>query len=123
MRITAVILGILGGLMAAFLGIKWLSDANEMREMIQAIQSAGGDTSEIDSIVNGGYCLIAALVFGIAGAVAVLKDKGKVAGALMLVGALLPAVFAPKALVFTFLLLLGGIFAFLAQPKTRAFGG
>ena len=115
------LLGILGGIIAALLGVKWLSDANEMKEMIQAIQSAGGDTGEIDSIVRGAYCLLGALVFGIAGAVAVLKDNGKAGGALMVVGTILPVIFAPKAIVFTFLLLLGGIFAFLAKPKVRAF--
>ena len=32
MRIVGLVLGILGGLLAGFLGMKWLSDAHQMRE-------------------------------------------------------------------------------------------
>jgi hypothetical protein len=118
MRIAAVVLGILGGLLAAALGIKWLGDANQMSQTIEAIRQAGGDTSQLDSLIRGGYCLIGALGLGIVGAVLTLKDKGKLAGVLMLLGALLPVAFAgAKVLVFTFLLLLGGLFALLAKPK------
>ena len=38
----------------------------------------------------------------------------------LLVGAVAPAVFAPKTLVATFLLILAAVFAFLAKPKSAA---
>src|SRR5262249_34033332 len=112
MRIAAIILGILGGLLAAMLGVRWLGDASDMRQTIDAMRAAGADTSSIDSLVRGGYCLLLALGLGIAGAVLTIKNNGKLAGVLMIVGAVLPVVFAgAKVLVFTSLLLLGGIFA------------
>lgn len=57
---------------------------------------------------------------GIAGAVMTLKDKGKIGGMLMIVGAVAPAMFVPKSLVFTFILLLGGIVSLMAKPKPAA---
>jgi hypothetical protein len=121
MRITAIVLGILGGLLAAMLGIKWLGDANEMRQTIDAIRSAGGDTSQLDSLVHGAYCLLLALGLGVVGAILTMKHNGKAGGALMIVGAVLPAFFAgAKVLAFTCVLLIGGILALLAKSKTSA---
>lgn len=118
MRIAAFVLGILGGLLAAFLGIKWLGDASELSQTIESLRNSGADTSQIDSMVRGGYCLLLALVLGIAGGLLTLKDKGKLGGALMIFGAVLPAFFAGgKVLVFTFFLLLGGLFALMAKPR------
>jgi len=117
MRIVGLILGILGGLAAGALGIKWLSDAHQMRELIGAAREFGVDTGELDKLIIAAYILLAAMVLGIIGGVLAFKGKGKIAAGLMLVGALLPVVFAPKALVFTFLLLVGGALSLLARPK------
>ena len=117
MRIVGLILGILGGLAAGALGMKWLSDAHQMRELIGAARGLGVDTGELDKLIIAAYILLAAMVLGIIGGVLAFKGKGKIAAALMLVGALLPVVFAPKALVFTFLLLVGGALSMLARPK------
>lgn len=117
MRIVGLILGILGGLAAGALGIKWLSDAHQMRELIGAARGLGVDTGELDKLIIAAYILLAAMLLGIIGGVLAFKGKGKIAAALMLVGALLPVVFAPKALVFTFLLLVGGALSMLAKPK------
>jgi len=117
MRIVGLILGILGGLAAGALGMKWLSDAHQMRELIGAAREFGVDTGELDKLIIAAYILLAAMVMGIIGGVLAFKGKGKIAAGLMLVGALLPVVFAPKALVFTFLLLVGGAMSMLAKPK------
>src|SRR5581483_4287503 len=120
MRIVGLILGILGGLAAGALGIKWLSDAHQMRELIGAAREFGVDTGELDKLIIAAYILLAAMVLGIIVGVLAFKGKGKIAAGLMLVGALLPVVFAPKALVFTFLLLVGGALSLLARPRQKA---
>ncbi|HJQ25109.1 MAG TPA: hypothetical protein VKA60_14420 [Blastocatellia bacterium] len=122
MRIVGLILGVLGGLAAGALGIKWLSDAHQMRELIGAARELGVDTGELDKLVMAAYVLIAAMVMGIAGGVLAFKGRGRYAAGLMLVGALLPVVFAPKALAFTFLLLVGGCLSFMAKPRQKAEG-
>jgi hypothetical protein len=120
MRIVGLVLGIIGGLLAGFLGMKWLSDAHQMREMIQLAKDLGVDMRELDKMVIAAYVLIAGMLMGIAGGVLAFKGKGRIAAMLMLVGALLPVVFAPKALAFTFLLLVGGALSMMARPKESA---
>lgn len=120
MRIVGLVLGILGGLLAGFLGMKWLSDAHQMREMIQLAKDLGVDMRELDKLVVAAYVLIATMLMGIAGGVLAFKGKGRIAAMLMLVGALLPVVFAPKALAFTFLLLVGGGLSMMVRPKQSA---
>jgi hypothetical protein len=120
MRTGAVILGVLGSLTAVLLGIKWLSDANEMKATLESLQASGADLSQINGLINAAYCLIGALVLGIAGVVVTLKKDGKLGGALMLVGAVLPAIFTAKALLGTFLLLVGGVLALLSKPRASA---
>ena len=119
MRIVGLILGVLGGLAAGALGIKWLSDAHQMRELIGAARQLGLDTGELDKLVMAAYVLIASMVIGIIGGVLAFKGKGRIAGSIMLVGALLPVVFAPKALAFTFLLLIAGGLSLMAKPKPQ----
>ena len=120
MRIAGLVLGILGGLAAAFLGMKWLSDANDMKAMIGAARNLGVDMTELDKTVTAAYILIGSAVLGIVGGVMAFKGKGKIAGLLMLIGAIAPAIFAPKALVFTCILLIGGIVSFFAKPAADA---
>ena len=120
MRMAGLILGILGGLAAGFLGMKWLSDANQMKELTDLIRTAGIDTSELDKTITAAYLLIGSLVLGIVGGVLAFKGKGVIAAVLMLIGAILPAVFAPKALVFTCILLIGGLVSFFAKPQQTA---
>jgi hypothetical protein len=116
MRITALVLGILGGLAAAALGMTWLSDANELKEGIAAAAAAGADTSEINKLIWASYLLIAGLAAGIAGGVMAMKRKNLPAAGILLAGAILPALLAPKSLVFTWILVLAAVFAFLAKP-------
>lgn len=117
MRIAGLILGIVGGLAAALLGIKWLSDASSMRELIGAVRNAGVDTSEIDKLVTSAYILLASGVLGFVGGGLAFTRRGKIAAAVMVIGAVAPAVFAPKSLVFTFLLLVGGLVSLLVKSK------
>jgi len=120
MRVTSLIFGVLGAAAAALLGVIWFGDLNAAKELIAAMGAAGADTSEITKLTWATYLLLAGGALGIAGGVLGFKGKGKLASAILIVAAVAPAVFVPKALVFTFLLGVGGIFAFFAKPKTQA---
>lgn len=114
MRIAAFILGILGGLCAAALGITWLSDAAELQDQIAAAEAAG---VSVDSLITAGYLLVAALFLGVAGGVLALMRKGKIAAPVLIASAVLPAIFEPQSLVFSFLLIIAGLLALGAKPK------
>ena len=123
MRIAALILGILGGIIAAALGIVWLSDYYELEKTVGMARALGADTAELDRLVYAAYLLLASFALGIAGGILALKHKGRVAAALMMLGPIAAGVLAPKSLVFSFLLLIGGLLAFFVkgrQPLPRA---
>lgn len=119
MRIIGLVLGVIGGLLAGMLGLTWMRDANRMRELIDAARNLGVDTGEVDKLVIAAYILLAVMVVGIVAGVLAFRGKGKIAAPLMILGAIAPALFAPKALVFTFILLLGGLLSFAAKPKVQ----
>jgi hypothetical protein len=121
MRIAGLVLGIIGGLLAGMLGLTWIRDANRMRELVDAARNLGVDTGEVDKLIVAAYILLVVMVVGIVAGVLAFKGKGKVAAPLMILGAIAPALFAPKALVFTFILLLGGLLSFAAKPKVKQF--
>lgn len=120
MRILGLILGILGGLIAGFLGMKWMGDADSLQASIEAARKLGANMSDLDKMVTASYMLISAMVAGIVGGILAMMGKGKIAALLMLAGAILPAIWAPKSLVFTCILLLGGIVSFFAKPRQAA---
>jgi hypothetical protein len=120
MRILGLILGILGGLLAGCLGWKWLDDANHMKTMIDVARSAGVSMADLDKTVTAGRMLIGSMGAGIVGGILAMMGKGKMAALLMLAGVIVPAIWAPKSLVFTFLLLIGGIVCFFVKPRQSA---
>jgi hypothetical protein len=120
MRILGLILGILGGVLAGCLGWKWISDANHMKSMIDLARSAGVSMAELDKIVTAGYMLIGSMVAGFVGGVLAMMRKGMIAALLMLAGAIVPAIWAPKSLGFTALLVIGAIVCFFVKPKNAS---
>jgi hypothetical protein len=120
MRILGLILGILGGLAAGFLGMKWMGDADSLKGQIEVVRKMGVNMDELDKMATASYMLIGAMVAGIVGGILAMIGKGKIAALLMLAGAILPAIWAPKSLVFTCILLLGGIVSFFAKPRQTA---
>lgn len=118
MRIASFILAILGGLAAAALGMTWLSDAADLQNDPQ-LAAAAGDS--LGGIVTAGYLLMVALGLGIAGGVLALLRRGRIAAAVLVVSAIAPAVFEPKSLVFSFLLIVAGLLALGIKPKAPAF--
>lgn len=120
MRILGLILGILGGLAAGFLGMKWMGDAESLKGQIELARKMGVNMAELDKMATASYMLIGAMVAGIVGGILAMMGKGKIAALLMLAGAILPAIWAPKSLVFTCLLLVGAIVSFFAKPRQAA---
>ncbi len=117
MRIAGLVLGILGGLVAGLLGMKWIADANELSREIQAAQALGVDTSDVSRMVTAGWLLVASLALGITGGVLAMLGRGKPAAGLLLAGGVAPVIFAPVALIFTWLLVVGGVCSFWAKPR------
>ncbi|HMG06565.1 MAG TPA: hypothetical protein VK581_13980 [Chthoniobacterales bacterium] len=120
MRILGLILGIFGGLAAGFLGMKWMGDANHLKASIDFARKMGVNMAELDKMATASYMLICAMVAGIVGGILAFMGKGKIAAILMLAGGILPAIWAPKSLIFTCLLLLGGIVCFFVKPRQTA---
>lgn len=123
MRILGLILGILGGLAAGFLGMKWMGDAESLKGQIELARKMGVNMGELDKMATASYMLIGAMVAGIVGGIMAMMGKGKIAALLMLAGAILPVIWAPKSLVFTCLLLVGAIVSFFAKPRQAAVTG
>lgn len=130
LRATVLVLGILGGLAAAFLGFSWYSDYDANRELIDAARELSDELGvdaaglqafgEIEGHIRASYVLMADLLVGILGGVLVFARKPVPGGVLMLAGVAVPAVLAPKSLVFTAILALAGVLALTVLRRKSA---
>lgn len=112
MRMATLILGVLGGLVAGALGMKWLSDFGQLNDMQRAM---GGE--QLQGMATAGLLMLLSLVAGIAGGILSFKRKFALGGALMLLGGIIPLFYAKQAIVFLSLLIAGGAVALLAHFK------
>ena len=128
MKIAALIFGLLGVAGSGFLGSKWLSDMNEIKGKIEIIRvlaatdpKAKESLDKLDRLGNAAYGLLGGAVLGLAGCGLVFVRKGMIAGTLFLVGFIVPLVLAQdgKAAIFTFGLLLAGIFSFFVKAQVE----
>ena len=120
MRITGLILGILGGLLAGCLAWKWLDDVSHQKAMLEHARTLGVNLKDLDHIVTTAHVLLGSMVAGIVGGIMAMMGRGKIAALLMLAGVIVPAVMMPKTLIFTFLLAIGAIVSFFAKPRQSA---
>jgi hypothetical protein len=120
MRILGLILGILGGLLAGCFGWKWLDDINHAKAMLDLARSAGRNMADVDTTVMACRMLIGSMGAGIVGGILAMMGKGKIAALLMLAGAIVPAIWMPRSLGATFLLLIAGVVCFFVKPKRAA---
>jgi hypothetical protein len=120
MRYLVLTLGILGGLVAAALGMNWIGQYNDLQDLISrpdmaevvAAADMQNQIAKTTSLMRASYVLIAGLFLGIAGGVMGMRRSGKIAGSLMLAAPVVAAVMAPTTLVASFLLIIGGALAF-----------
>jgi hypothetical protein len=120
MRIAGLILGILGGLAAGLLSLLWLVDYYKGLELATDVLGPSGVSefqAKFQPQLIAGYLLIGSLVLGIVGGILAVMGKGKIAGPLMLVGAVVPVLVDSRALAFTALLAIAGIVSLFAKRK------
>ena len=118
MRMTCLILAIIGALCCGVLGYIWLTDYYDLKEAVAAgLAEYTESKAEFEKVGIAAYLLLVAAVLGIAGGVMVFKDKCKIAAAALLAGGVLPAVFAPPSLMTGGILILAAPFGFFARPK------
>ncbi len=142
MRISVLVVGILGALSAGALGAFWLLDCQmakssveKSRAMVALLRQGGGplppfldnEVKKAEDVVQTydrhmrAYpFLLAGLVLGGAGAALGMAGRGLSAAALLLVSAVGPAVLDPRSLIFTGLLIVAGGLAFFIRPPAPA---
>lgn len=117
MKKAVLILGILGGLVAGGLGMKWLGDIGGLSEEQRMAAQMMGQGDELQAMGVAGILLIGSLAAGIAGGILAFRGRLQTGGVLMLAGGIVPLFFAKQAILFTSLLIAGGVVAFLAHRK------
>ena len=135
MRITMLILALLGAAGAGFLGYKWYSDSKKpevqlARKLVEELgkedtsegRAAKEKIAEVDRLILASYFLMAAVPLALVGAFLGDRGQGLVAGVVLLGAAIVPGVLAPKSLVFTFPLLIAGGLCFMIRPTPSRVG-
>jgi predicted cobalt transporter CbtA len=128
MRMAALILGIVGGLLCGSVGIYWIADHSKKaesyeKEVAEYNDNKGeGEPSMSFMVVanekrNAGMVLIPVMLLGILGALLTLKGEGKIGGAGLVVSALVPGILVPASLLFTSVLFVAGVLSFLVRPQ------
>lgn len=141
MKIIVMILGLVGALGAALIGLKWLSDASANAETIQKLEeyernlqqsnnkaasaTMSSKLAELNKYVTASYLLLVGAVGGIASVVMMQLNKlnPMYAGIALIACSLVPGLLAPPSLVFSGLMIVAGGLAFLLrshEPATLA---
>lgn len=118
MKTAAMILGVIGGLVAGALGMKWLSDFGQLNEMQRAM---GGE--QLQNMGTAGLLMMVSMLLGIICGAMAWKRKFLAGGVLMLLGGITPLIFAKQAILFLSVLVAGGIVALFAHFKSSAPAG
>lgn len=148
MRIAVLILALLGGVAEGFLGFKWLSDAAKNEKMLKQLEELGAafekegidknkgvdmignlggqsnfseKLAEYKKLVKAAYCLAGGAILALLTGILVFARvvPGYVGGILLLLCAIVPAVFEPKTLVFTCFVVLAGLLSFAVRSKKK----
>lgn len=114
MRIAALVLGIVGGIIAGALGARWLTDYGQLNEL-QIL--AGGET--LRNMGTAGVLLLGSFFAGLVGGIVAYRRKYLAGGVLMSIGAILPVLVARQTILFVLPLLGGGIVAMLAHRSRK----
>lgn len=117
MKNVMLVLGLVGGLIAGGLGVKWLGDFGALTDEQRMMAQAMGQGDQLQSMGVAGLLLVAGCIAGIVGGVLAFRGRFMVGGGLMLAGGVLPLFFASQAIIFTGLLIAGGVTALAAHFK------
>ena len=128
MRYLVLTLGIIGGLVAAALGMNWIGQYNDLQALmarpdVAAVVEGGALQSQVagaTALMRASYVLVAGLLLGIGGAVMAVRHQGRVAAGLLLAAPVVAAALAPKTLVASCLLVLGGVLALTIKPSAAS---
>lgn len=129
MKIAVTIIVILGALASFILGVTWLSDFNDYKTEMAAVNEMSTEINsdpeiskalqEVETLRNCAYALIACAIIALV-TVFLIGKIGKIAAVIILAAGIVPAFFSPMSLLFTSLLVIGGILAFFVKPKVQA---
>lgn len=112
MRWLVSILGLVGGLAAGHLGLRWIEHAARLQGTATAV-------TEHQAVLMAltGYVLVAAMVSAVLGSLLAWQQRGRYAGTVLLLSGIVPGVFDLRAFVVTCVLILAGMLAYgLAAP-------
>ena len=127
MKVAALVLGLVGALAVFVLGVMWAGQYQDLEksELFKAVQGSevspemAKTIAEVRRLGTAGYLNAGMGLLAFMAAPFVFKVP-RVSGGIMAAAVLVPALLAPKSLVFSFLLLLAAVFAFLAKPGRAA---
>ncbi len=129
MKIAVIVVVILGALASFSLGVTWLSDFNEYKTELAAANETSAEISsdpelskalrDVETLRNCAYALIVCAIIALV-AVFLMRRIGKIAAVIIVATGIVPAFFSPTSLLFTSLLVIGGILAFFVKPKAQA---
>lgn len=125
MKVAVSIIVIIGALLTAGLGVKWISDYNDSKELVASLQQTtdelGLDDSTLDELkdlVTAAYVMIACAVVAFI-SVFLISKLGKLTTVILLLAGVVPAILEPTSLIVTFLIILGAILSFFIKPKIK----
>lgn len=131
MKIAALILGILGSLSTLYLGAKWVGDYGTHQAKLESLEVFAGQlgSEKVSGVLSEGmnklknlrlvgYWMIAFGALSLAASFLLWKF-GKIAGLIMLAAPIVPALFMPKTLIFTFFLFIAGGLTLLSARSQR----
>ena len=132
-RVSALILGLIGGLFSGGLGTAWVVQANSpevkaMRELAAAIardansKEVDAEMARLNRMVRSSYFLLLAAPLGIAGGILASLGRVKLGGALMLAAVPIPLFLNVVTLMALYFLIVGGLVAVLT-PSWPQGGG
>lgn len=120
MKVATIILVVLGILASVLFGIFWVTDYNDSKESISALEDMGaGDSSIIELAKDRNNCAMALFICSAVSLLTVflMGKLKKISALIFLLSAIVPAIILPESLIFTFLFIIGGILAFFVKNK------
>jgi len=128
MRVAAMILGLLGSLAILFFGAVWIADYNKSKDDMASLQKIAARDGADDAIsrsfeelrnnVKAAYAMVGLGIISLVASFVVFR-LATISGLLMLTAVIIPAVLAPKTLLFSFLLSIAGILALLSLRRAQ----